>query len=569
MRFSPLLGAAVLAVPVSAQLSLVAPNGYGAVQGNSNNAYPWNQATTSTRVQFVYDSTNFTLQGVNAPVLINQLRYRPWTTTSSWSGGSWPNVRIDLATCPTDYLAISGTYASNLGPDVTTVHQGQVVVQPGTGSGPTNWHIDIQFTTPFVYDPANGDLTVDIQLDGTGWSGQSTQADHVQQPGTLPPLGSRVFNTTSATAATGSVGTNYVAVCEFGYAPATGGPLATNTSLGEGCVRRFTSFYELFAAPAAFDLNNTGITLIPAGSAYIVTPGAGFLPVGSVQSPPQTLTLGDDAEVTVPFTTGSFTGPTGAWTGLSVISNGVVSQAAGNSLIAAPSAGTALNNPQTGFYTQGDWDPTVGGTITVEQSAAVTTVTWTNVPSWNVSGSQNTFQVQLHPSGMVSLAWGTMATGGANGGVLVGYSPGGPSADPGSTDLSALAGALVLEASDVAALRLAAATRPIVNTSWNLDVTNVPVGGTIGLDIFGLSDPGLLDLGFAGAPGCGARASLDYVNAWIVAGGTHSYSLPIPNNPVLTGFQVFTQAAVLQPGVNTLLGGVITSNGIRGTLGVQ
>jgi PKD repeat protein len=222
MRLVSLFAAGLLAAPAIAQFQAVAPNGYAATQGNTNNAYPWNQATTSTRVQFIYDSTNFTLQGITSPILINNLRYRPATTTASWGGGSWPNVQIDLATCTSDYLAPSTTYAANMGPDLTTVHTGAVVVQPGTGSGPTNWHIDIPLTTPFVYDPNGGDLVVDIQLDGTGWSGSSTQADHVSATAVSPPLGTRIYNTTSATAATGTIGTNYAAVCEFGYVPAAG-----------------------------------------------------------------------------------------------------------------------------------------------------------------------------------------------------------------------------------------------------------------------------------------------------------------------------------------------------------
>jgi hypothetical protein len=568
MRFLSVLAVGALAAPAFAQLAAVAPNGYAAVQGNTNNAFPWNQATQSTRCQFVYDSTNFTLQGITAPVLINRLRYRPAPGSTSWAGGSWPNVRIDLATCPFDHLAISNTYAANLGPDVTTVLQGPVVVQPGTGTSPTAWHIDIQLTAPFPYDPNSGDLTVDIQLDGTGWTGASTQADHVSQSGNPPPLGSRLFNTTSATAATGTTGISYVAVCEFGYATASGGPVATNTTLGQGCVRRFASFYESFATPAAFDLANAGITMLPALPGYIVTPGAAFLPVGTVQNPPTTLVLADDAETSVTFTTGSFVGPTGPWTGLSVISNGIVSQAPGNSLIAAPSAGTMLSNAQSGFYTQGDWDPSAGGTVTFEESAAVSTVTWTNVPSWNVAGSQNTFQMQFFPSGVVAIAWGTMASTGANGGVLVGYSPGGPSADPGGTDVSAVT-ALLLDGADVLPLTLIGGTRPIIGTTWTLNVANVPATGTIGVDIFGLSDPNVVDLGFLGAPGCGARASLDLLNAWLVAGSTHSYTLAVPNDPALVNFHVFTQSAVFQPGVNALFGGVITSNGIDGKIGSQ
>ena len=57
------------------------------------------------------------------------------------------------------------------------------------------------------------------------------------------------------------------------------------------------------------------------------------------------------------------------------------------------------------------------------------------------------------------------------------------------------------------------------------------------------------------------------MTAWIVAGATHSYGLAIPNSPTLTGLHVYTNGAVLVPGVNTLLGGTITSNGIDGLIG--
>jgi hypothetical protein len=346
----------------------------------------------------------------------------------------------------------------------------------------------------------------------------------------------------------------------------SGSVLATNTVVGQGCIQRYASFYELFATPASFDLNNNGITLLPNGNTYIVTSGGAFLPIGSVQAAPTGLVLADDAEVTVPFTVGSFPGPTGAWTGVSVISNGVVSQAPGNSTIAAPAVATMLAAANTAFYSQADFDPSVGGTVWFEESAGLSMITWDNVPSWSVAGSTNTFQVQLYSSGMVVMAWGNMATGGANGGLLVGYSPGGPNLDPGNTDLSALTAPIVLDAGDLPPLQLAGITRPKTGTSWDLQTTNIPATGVIGVDVFGLSDPGLNDLTFLGMPGCGLRASLDLLNAWLVAGATHNYSLAIPNSPALINVHVYTTSAVFQtPAVNAF--GAITSNGIDGKIG--
>jgi PKD repeat protein len=216
--------AACCAVPATAQLTLTAPAGYATTEGNANNPYPWNRGAQSMRIQFVHDSSHFTTQGVAVPVLIQRLRYRPDSLPATWSGGTWPNVRIELATCPTDYLGVQPTFAANLGPDATVVHQGPITVPPGTsgGSGPQPWHVDIVFATPFPYDPAAGDLVVDVQLDGTGWSGTATLADHVSSTASPPALASRVFSSAGANATTGTVGTNYSPVCEFGFVPASG-----------------------------------------------------------------------------------------------------------------------------------------------------------------------------------------------------------------------------------------------------------------------------------------------------------------------------------------------------------
>ncbi|HEX5053382.1 MAG TPA: hypothetical protein VFZ65_16515 [Planctomycetota bacterium] len=358
----------------------------------------------------------------------------------------------------------------------------------------------------------------------------------------------------------------------FIYTSPAAGTIATNTTLGSGCVRQYTSFYENFATPAAFDLAGTAVTMIPNAGGYLVTTAGSFLPIGSVQAVPTALALGDDAGIVQPLTVGSFMGPAGPWTSLYVISNGLVCQAAGNSLVAAPAVSTLLGNPQTAFYTQADFDPIGGagaGTIWFEENASVITVTWDNVASWNNPGSQNTFQMQLYPSGVVTIAWTALAAVGSNGGVLVGYSPGGASLDPGNTDLSALgAGSLMLTATDNPELQLAATTRPVLGTNWNLTCSNIPATAVFGLTIFGASDPGIPDLFFLGMPTCGLRASLDVINGpWFPGGPTYNYSFAVPATPAsLVGFQLFTETAVFQvPPINAF--GAITSNGIKGTLG--
>ncbi|HEX6812736.1 MAG TPA: PKD domain-containing protein [Planctomycetota bacterium] len=227
-----LVAVGALACTAMAQSTLVTPNGYASTAGNTNNTYPWARNTASMRIQFLVDSTHFTNQGVVSPIIISQLRYRPYAqttaTAATWTGGTWPNVRIDMATSPLDWSLASTTYANNLGADVTTVLNGPVTVVGGTTPGVgvvCPWYITIPLTTPFLYDPTSGnDLTLDIQLDGTGWTGTSRAADHVTGATGVggPALGCRIFNTTSHTATTGTIGTAYGAVTEFTYVPASG-----------------------------------------------------------------------------------------------------------------------------------------------------------------------------------------------------------------------------------------------------------------------------------------------------------------------------------------------------------
>jgi hypothetical protein len=198
----------------------------------------------------------------------------------------------------------------------------------------------------------------------------------------------------------------------------------------------------------------------------------------------------------------------------------------------------------------------------------VISITWDNVKTWNVAGT-NTFQFQLYPSGLVNIVWVTMTPLGANGGVMVGYSPAGASLDPGNTDLTNI-GVTPINTSttDVPPLALSPGTRPVLGTNWNLTTSQIPATGIFGVDIFGITDPGILDLFFLGMPGCQLRTTLDVIaGPWVVGGTTHNYSFAVPATPPsLIGFQLFTQSAVWQvPPVNAF--GAIISNGVRGTLG--
>jgi hypothetical protein len=414
-------------------------------------------------------------------------------------------------------------------------------------------------------------MDVSTSLDAINWTPLSQQS---LPQGTGQPILPHLIQANGVTARyvrfdiLSNFGTNYTGLSEVQFVAGAGVNIATNTTIGQGCIRRIASFYESFGTAAAFDLSNSGISMIPNGSGYVVLPGASaFLAPTAAAT---TLTLANNAQtpITLPA---AFPHAGGSATTLSVCSNGYVAIASGNSTSGTPAAATMLSAPQTAWWVWHDFNPAAvgSGQVKYEQAGPLACVTWDGVYDnlGTTPASASTFQLQFDTgSGAVHFVFLTMSTGGT--GYLVGYSPGGASVDPGTTDLSAaLPATLTLATADLQPLALAGVSRPVIGTNWSLNVTNVPPTGTIGIDVFGLSDPGIVDLGFLGAPGCGARASLDLLNAWIVAGATHGYSLALPNNPAIVGIDLFTQAVVLQPGVNTLLGGVITSNGIDGRIG--
>jgi hypothetical protein len=351
--------------------------------------------------------------------------------------------------------------------------------------------------------------------------------------------------------------------------------IATNTSLGTGCISRFASFYEDFPdPPTGFDLGNTSFTMTPAvGGGYSVSTGGAFVPVGTT-STPLVIAAGDDVEQTVNLAAmGPFPTATGPASSLTVCSNGFVSTGTGNGTNYSPDVLVFLNSPQHCWRVWHDFDlsPQGSGSVKFEESATVSVITWDNARSYAGSGplDDSTFQLQFYPSGAVTFAFATMSTTNVSGtGYLVGYSPGGNSTDPGSIDLSVtLGGGITANGTDVLPLTLAATTRPITNTNWTLQVSNIPATGIFGVSIYGIADPGITNLFFLGMPGCQLRSTLDLIDGpWIVGGATQNYSFAVPNSASVLNFHLFTTAAVWTlPALNAF--GAITSGGIDGMIG--
>src|SRR5262245_34149435 len=267
------LAVAALAATALAQAVTLPVSAIGAV-GGTGNVFPW--ATTAypgMRIMNIYDSSHFTAAPtpVTTPILITSLKWRADNTLATWTGGTYPNCQVRLATAAVDYTAASTNWAANVGPDVTTVYSGTVTVSPGTVTSTTTpgpFHVTITLSTPFIYDPNAGDLVIDTEHAPSAYTGGTLQAFDVM---TTAVNGSRVYSSTLYPVANGV--DSACDVMEIGYSPVVGTP-ATNVTLGQGCGNQFTSFYEFFSTPATFDLSGTGIMMIPTGGgAYLVTQG--------------------------------------------------------------------------------------------------------------------------------------------------------------------------------------------------------------------------------------------------------------------------------------------------------
>ncbi|MBL8752667.1 MAG: hypothetical protein JNK15_05145 [Planctomycetes bacterium] len=348
---------------------------------------------------------------------------------------------------------------------------------------------------------------------------------------------------------------------------------AVNTAVGAGCGYEFRSVYEQFTSGALsnnpFDLNGTALRWTNAGTFYVVdNVVASFVaPTAAAVNVAPGLLDGQQAfTLTAPMPV-----PGGTTTTLNVCTKGYVATGVGNGIDYTPTGAELIAFPETTWACWADYDQTIlgSGLILYEQVGGVAYVTWNGVRTYQNAAASNTFQFQFNiATGNVTLVVNSVGAAAAWP-VVVGYSPGGTSLNPGSKDISALvgAGAIFLDPSD-RAVTLSALSLPLIGSTWQLGVGNIPANGVIGVEVFGLTDPLLDDLTVIGMPFCGLRASLDVLNAWFIGSSTHVYGLSIPNSLYLMGLNIHTTTAVFQvPAVNPF--GAITSRGLRGTIGNQ
>ncbi len=158
--------AAVLTVLMPSQntLKLVVPNYL------ATNDYNFGGGTLIQvlRSQEVYGAAEFPTN----PIVITELRFRPNNINVSPFSTTISNLEVHLSTTSAHWNQLNNTFATNVGANDTIVFQGPLNISSavtGPVGGPKDFDIIVPLTTPFVYNPAAGNLLLDIRnYNGTG-----------------------------------------------------------------------------------------------------------------------------------------------------------------------------------------------------------------------------------------------------------------------------------------------------------------------------------------------------------------------------------------------------------------
>ncbi|MCA8966076.1 MAG: hypothetical protein KDC48_14415, partial [Planctomycetes bacterium] len=357
-----------------------------------------------------------------------------------------------------------------------------------------------------------------------------------------------------------------------GYIVTSAPACAQHESYGSGCVASYRSFYELFTTTPAFDLSNTAITGLFSGNGYLMLPGTtAFVPPTIAAT---NLQLVDDGEGSVSLSS-PLSYPGGTTSTLFVCSNGFVSIGS-NGTSYQPSAGGMLSRVSASWNVWHDFICNASNNVLFEEAGGVAYFTWDAVLSNHglaAGSTPSTFQMQFElTTGNFHIVFQNMDNVSVSGyqggdGYLVGFSPSGASADPGSVDLTtAIPATFVLDSADMRPLSLSAAARPVLGTTANLVVADIPAGTPFGAVLLGFVgyDPGQ-PLAGIGMPDCFRYTDGSATVLFVAPAATATVPFAVPSGAVWLGYQVYCQGVSYSPPLTPL--GAIASNGIQLDLG--
>jgi len=165
-RFGPtllaLLSLSILPALAASAVTIVAPGGYDAVEGNDGNSFPFNNF--EGRYQQGYAADQFD----SGLLQINEIAFR---TDADPAAADWTSnltFTVNLSTSQNAVGSLSTTFADNVGSDATLVYTATSGIVGGTnagGTGPNAFDVILTLDTPFLYNPANGDLLLEVLME--------------------------------------------------------------------------------------------------------------------------------------------------------------------------------------------------------------------------------------------------------------------------------------------------------------------------------------------------------------------------------------------------------------------
>lgn len=145
--------------PAAAWADVIAPRGASFLEGNTSNSFPFGHSELSMRYQQVFDASEF-----DSATTVTGLRFRPDALDGAFSL-TLPHIVIRLSTTAHGADALSTDLDDNVGSDATTVASGPLVLSSafrGPPDGPKDFDILIGFGESFDYDPALGNLLLEV-----------------------------------------------------------------------------------------------------------------------------------------------------------------------------------------------------------------------------------------------------------------------------------------------------------------------------------------------------------------------------------------------------------------------
>jgi hypothetical protein len=178
-------GADILALGYEIRPTLVVPSGFEDVEDDGFS----HTLGVLLRLQEVYGAANFP----DLPMQLTGVTFRRDASAAPFDNGI-ALLTVRLSTTPVQPDNLSLTFAANYGGEVVTVHDGPIEIASPTESEPGRpapFEMEVPFDMPFSYDPAEGNLLVEVVVNAAAGIGMGDQSndpdDHASRVFTYSP----------------------------------------------------------------------------------------------------------------------------------------------------------------------------------------------------------------------------------------------------------------------------------------------------------------------------------------------------------------------------------------------